>query len=228
MGDIRVNCGTCGQKYAVPDGITVMALKCLKCGTPVSLSSAASGDAKNMIAEPVKLTFARPPADGETAVIEREVIVDAPAVNEVVKNRRVSTGRDTSMLMGWLALLGVAGLMILFQWRYTEWAAFAPYYVVIRNSLLALVSLLLVLEAWEDGIGKGALSLFFPPYLVLYALQEADSRLVRGLFFGAVIALGAEVFLLPSHSLLMALGPALQGLTERVDGWIAVASREPI
>jgi hypothetical protein len=46
--------------------------------------------------------------------------------------------------------------------------------------------------------------------------------------FGIVIGMAAEIFLLPSHSLLLAIGPAVNAFTENIDNWIAIASREPV
>jgi hypothetical protein len=207
-------------------------ISCLKCGAPLTPDTqnptpAQAADAeKDGRALSIANRKSNDTLNGEEEV--REVLLDVTSVDKVMETSRGSQRSESPAMLAIPALIVVTGAMVLFQFRSDAWSEYTLHYEFGRNILLVGIWLLLVLEAWRDSLGKGALSLLFPPYVMLYALRESESGLLRGAIFGMFLGLCTEAFLIPDAAILQSLGPAAQGMVDQVDSWIALASKEPV
>ena len=230
MSDIRVSCAKCSQKYDLPDDTDAGDINCLRCGAPLTLNgqSPVSRSSVGKDKDGGGLSFANRNSDdmpnrGEEI---REVLLEVTSVDRVMAASRGAQKVESPAMLAVPSLLVVAGAMVLFQYRFDAWSVSSVHYEFGRNILLVGAWLLLVLEACRASMDKGALSLFFPPYVMLYALRETKSGLLRGAFSGLLIGLCTEAFLIPDAAILQALGPAAQGMVDQVGSWIEFASIE--
>jgi len=232
MSDIRVSCAKCSQKYDLPEDTDGVEINCLKCGAPLTLDTQnpeplqSAKEVKGGSSLSLANRKANDTLNGEEEI--RDVVLEVTSVDKVMETSRSAQRSESPVLLAIPALLVVAGAMIFFQYRSDVWSEYTLHYEFARNILLVGIWLLLVLEAWRDSVGKGALSLLFPPFVILYALRETESGLLRGAFFGVLLGLCTEAFLIPDAAILQALGPAAQGMVDQVDSWIQLASKEPV
>ena len=140
----------------------------------------------------------------------------------------VAITKDYSSYVSALVFLLVGGLMVLFQYFAPHLQGYADMYRLVRNLLIVVAWLMIVYIAFQDEIARGLLSVVFPPYLMLYVTGQVESGWVRGLFFGVLLGVCAEAYLLPNSSLILGLGPAANDFIERVTHWINTISRRPV
>lgn len=136
--------------------------------------------------------------------------------------------RDLGSLISGTVFLLVGGLMVGFQYFAPTLEPYAHEYILFRNVLATAAVILIAYSAAQDGIFRGLLCVFFPPYLFLYATGQEESPWLRGIFMGVLLGLCAEAFLLPEKSLILELGPTINSLIEQVENWMALASRPPV
>jgi hypothetical protein len=130
-----------------------------------------------------------------------------------------------SAWLGWLLFAAILGGTLAFQLGIAPAArnAWLPFYVSVRNAMVVLAVVLVIREAWQEGIAQGVLCTLLPPYLLLYAIAKPDSYLLRALVFGLLAGIVAEGWFLPGTSLVSSAGPALQILIDHVNGALAAA-----
>lgn len=223
MSEISVKCPECSQEYQIPPHVTVMGLKCLECGTPMSAAagkSAAVRTESDEISAPMHAMTAAPALAGGS--------IDPDAVPENPLRALAVSNRDLSSIISGVLFLLVGGLMVGFQFLAPSLEPYAYEYIIVRNILAAAAVILMAHSAAQDGILRGLLCVFFPPYLLLYATSQEESGWLRGLFLGVMLGLCAEAFLLPEASLILEIGPAISAMIERVENWMALASRPPV
>jgi hypothetical protein len=131
-------------------------------------------------------------------------------------------------LAGQFWLILIAGAMLAFQYGAPDVREYLPWYVMGRNVLLAGIVSWILVDAWRSSVGHGLTCMFFPPYILLYAIGQVESVLLRGLVFGLLIGLTGEAWLLPSQSLVLSLGPMFSSLVDQVNSWMAAAARPPV
>jgi hypothetical protein len=229
MPEISIHCPNCNKSHAVADDVSFAQMRCLQCGCP--LAAPREQPEPGMLgpqpsAPPVHLTLATPgstlavPGPGAVKVIREKT---GPGVNTALGRKAAQRkyAPAISTWLGWILLVVIAGGLIGFQSFAAELRDYLPFYVAARNALFVLVGLLVIHDAWQDSLSQGLLCLLIPPYLLLYAIANLESNIVRALFFALMAGIGAEAWLLPQHSLIMGLGPNLHQLVDTVNGLIA-------
>ncbi len=166
---------------------------------------------------PPALPGAEPAAGGP-------VVHAAPKV-QTHKEKEV---RESPKWVPWVVLLVIAGGLLGFQWKFELFDQYTLFYVWGRNVIAIAAYLMIVLVAFQDGLGPGALCLAIPPYLLVYAGSSVESGILRGMIFGISLALIGEMFLLPEQSLFVAMGENMNEIIDTVDSLIVKASDSPI
>ncbi len=228
MAEINIQCPNCNKSHEIADDVTIAVLRCLQCGCPLTAPSEQPVPAMLEADSPapqVRLTLATAgvslavPGPGAVNVLRETT---GPGVSTAL-GRKAGQRKyvpAVSTWLGWILLAVIGAGMIGFQYFADDLRAYVPYYVAFRNALFVLVGLLVIHDAWQDSLSQGLLCVVIPPYLLLYAFASLESNIVRALFFSLIAGLGAEAWLLPQHSLIMAVGPGLHELIETVNGLI--------
>ena len=96
-----------------------------------------------------------------------------------------------------------------------------------RDVSVASASLLVIFVAVQDGTGQGLLSLFVPFYILYYAFVRLDSYWIRGLFAAVYLALGTELYFMPSEARIVTLQKTMNERIDGVSGLMKRASEPP-
>jgi hypothetical protein len=203
---------------------------CLVCKAPLGLPTGVKAESglslkrsSNPNSPPVSLTDVEAPEDEEISLVDVAQAAAGVPIAVDVHAGRAEEGQSR----GWISLLAfcaVAALLIGFQYKHEDFSSYATFYFWGRNLLAAAVFLLVVLIAFQDNLGSGAVCLFIPPYSLVYVSSNIESHLLRGVFFGVVAALATEVYLMPDASVAGAIGYAMGNLIDTVDNLILRAS----
>ena len=127
----------------------------------------------------------------------------------------------------WQAILGfllVAGTMGYFLMHVDQYRGYLQYYIWGRNIVFLGTSLLIIIIAYHDSIGHGAVALLFPPYMLWYAWTRLESYLLKGLFYGIVAVLIAEVYYLREDAIATHVQHFASEFVTTVDGLIERAA----
>ena len=222
MSEVRVCCPSCDVRYVFPDGTSVNHLTCRHCGGLLT----AARKSMDMPAPAVAVGHAirmRPLAAGH-GIAPNSLI----GIDDLLADRRhddYTYAPPVSAWLGWVLFAAILGGMLAYQMGIPNpsTSTWLPYYASARNALFVLAGLLVIRDAWQDGVGQGVLCLLLPPYLLLYAISKLDSYLLRGLVFGLLGGVVAEGWFMPGASLVTSFGPALQGLIDHVNSALAAA-----
>ncbi len=228
MADVALKCGDCHHETVMSEFVADDKRVCRACGGRL----APAGDAPERSDAPAMQvrTAARPPpvpASGGAsprpeAGPRREIPAD--------RYRRQMEGerpRGYSSLLALLLTLFCAAVWIGWQGLAVEREGVRSAYLAGRWVLLAAGVGLVLADAFREGTGKGLLGLFFPPYLLVYALTHVESYWRRSLLLGAVMGLLAEVHFLPAQSLLLRGQSRIDQGIEWIGGHVKRAGEDP-
>lgn len=228
---MRIKCEECGQKYEVSKPVKDdEALKCLECGSMMSFPQTSADSSLAGPSEP-RLSLTGEPLEGVGRIPPAPKIrlkADGTPLVETDLQPPVAITKDQSSYVSAFVFLAVGGLMILFQYFAPHLQVYAEMYIMVRNISIVVAWLMIVTIAFQDEIGRGLLSVVFPPYLMLYVTGQVESGWVRGFFFGVLLGVCAEAYLLPNTSLILGLGPSANDFIERVTHWINAISRRSV
>jgi hypothetical protein len=229
MPDIAIKCSECDREYRVSEYATVDGMNCLTCGAGLQMpDSADSSDLRlqqgRRSASPLPHSSVSPPKEDEGVV---PVIASIHAMKQAgLKDE--GKGREFPKWVPYAIALLVMGAFIGFQWKADEFGQYQTIYEWSRN-IVALGSwLLVVLVAFQDGLGPGALCLFIPPYSLFYTMACVESALLRGVFYGILVSMVVETYLLQDHSIVLAMGTGMNAFIDHVDALMVKASDSPI
>jgi hypothetical protein len=217
MPDITIVCKECGREHKISEYAKIEKMNCAGCSQPLEMPRKAAAQAGISVRQgPPKVPDKMP---------------DAPKV--VVESDTVSTSKvhdkevELSKPPLWQAVVcfgAVAGIMGYFLMHWQQYQGYLQYYLWARN-ILALGTIVLILViAYHDAIGHGAVCLVFPPYMLWYAWTRLESYALRGLFFGIIAVLAAEVYYMPEYSVGLKIQEIAGNLVTTVDGLIERAA----
>ena len=152
------------------------------------------------------------------------VVYAAPQVNVHASEEVSAPPRWVAWVVGALVLAALIG----FQYLSDQLDSYLTYYIWVRNLIGIAAYTLVVLLAFQDHVGPGALCLFIPPYTLLYTSSSVESGILRGAFYGIVIVFITEIYFLPEESLMLAFGYWLNEVIDDVDHLIIKAGESPI
>ncbi len=193
MSDVTVECSRCRRTLTLSEYSLEAGLSCPSCQTP--LPAAAS----NGRAEALKLKALAAPA---ASILEREANVLPGTRGKAAEIRRQRRPRP---LLGLLLFLAVSGAMLAWQWLASRNSALIEAYSLGRYGLLALVWVLVMLEAFQDSNSQGLACLLIPFYILFYAASRVASYWRQALFFAAVVTVATEPYLMPKACLIFHL-----------------------
>lgn len=232
MPDILIQCPECSREYKVSEYATVDNMMCMTCGAQLSRPSRLPGLAGAALR--VKragrggglgaVAPALPDVPDALAIAGGPVVCPAPVV-------QVHRGEKVREQPRWLSLtvaLLVLGALVAFQYFADRLDDYVTYYVWVRSGLALVAYGLVVMLAFQDHLGYGALCLVIPPYSLFYTAASVESGVLRGVFYAMVVAALTEVYFLPDHSALLAAGQVVNELIRDIDGLILKASESPI
>lgn len=232
MPDITITCPECGREYRLSEYAKVEGISCLTCGAILRKPRYEQGTGGLKLKSLGSILPPPVPASGAAvmaAVAIATPVAEAPASHPVPHHdiHHEGEAHDSpkwlSVVIATLVLAAFAG----FQYFAKDLAQYETAYFWARNLLAAGSYLLVVMLAFQDGLGPGALCVVIPPYSLFYASSSIESAWVRGIFFGTVLAMVTEVYFIPDTSLVMAGGQAFQQMVAWVDGLMVSASESP-
>ena len=218
MPDIKVVCRECGREHKISEYAKIENLNCAECKAPLVLPKQVSAEASITVAQP---KVPQPHAPNPPPAVH-QVQVDTVSTASV-HDKEV----EITKTPWWQAILGfaaVAGLMGYFLMHWQQYEGYLQYYIWGRNIIFLGTSLLILVIAYHDSIGFGAVCIVFPPFMVWYAWTRLESHLLRGVFFGIVAVLVAEVYYLPEYAIALHVQHFLGELVVTIDGLIERAA----
>ena len=231
MADILIKCNACGAETKVSEYASSGAVACSACGAQLNLpnsgKTASRLQVRKIDAHQRATLTDREPAT--TAAEDRDRAQSAAKAEEVLKgvHKIREKVKRPSSIWGWLIFLAVAGGLIGAQYVIKDNALVAQYYPMTRDVSAAIASVLVILVAFQDGTGQGLLSLFVPFYILYYAFVRLDSYWIRGLFAAVYLALGTELYFMPSEARIVSAQKTVSQGIENVGRLVQRASDAP-
>jgi hypothetical protein len=209
MADILTKCRKCGRETKVSEYATAGAVMCPGCGTPLEFQSAAPNQARLQVRRMDRVERSdtltgevneRLTPQGE-AISAAQRIATADIYEGVHKARQKI--RMPLAIWNWIAFAALAGLLVGAQWYTTVIdPAYFEFYFWGRFAVWGLITLLILMVAFEDSTSQGLLCLFAPLYILYYAAVRVEYYWLRGLFMAVVVGLGAELYYLEDDAAL--------------------------
>lgn len=86
---------------------------------------------------------------------------------------------------------------------------------LLRIVLVGGFWLVLMIEAFTADMMQGLFCVFFPPYAFVYGLLFSDAGPLRGLTFGILLFLGAEIYFTPKDALALHIRDGVQEIVDK-------------
>ena len=224
MPDITISCSECAREYRISEYATVDGLSCRTCGAKMRKPSHEKNSALSLRSKSSSqmLSDWHPGDDDQSA--------SGPGVHPapIVSTHHVDKVAHAPRWLAGIVMLIVAGVLIVFQYKADMFQGYLSEYAVARNVVIAAAYLFVVLAAFKEHIGPGAVCLFFPPYALVYSMTSVESWLLRGVLYGMVIGLITETYLLPNDALFMNASREMNSFIASVDTMMVRASDSPI
>ena len=224
MGDIVLQCRSCGHEFKVSEFISEDYCRCPLCESLVKV-------VRRPQSGPVlQLRDEKAAGKGSQDEEPPAVTSSAAAPGKAVFAEIHRTPRGP-LLPGWLitwsGFLSVGGILVGMEYLLSAGFPQGVYYFQIRNALGILIYLLTLLSAFNDSALQGLVCLVFPPYLLYYVAVRSEVRLLRGAFLALLVALAAELHFLPDASLISELQRAFNELVEAAGAGMERLSAPP-
>lgn len=136
-----------------------------------------------------------PPAEATPSTAQTPLVI-----NDVHKIRQKVKGQ--SPLWGWLIFLVLGGALVGWQYYVGENPGSIKSYLLTRLVLFSLIQLVVILLAFDDGLGQGILCLLLPFYFLYYIFVRMENLTLRGLFAAMYLAMATELYFIPSQALI--------------------------
>ena len=232
MPDILIQCPECSREFKISEYATLENMKCATCGAILSRPESAQRTREPSLrlkrgGRPPRLPGVAPtlPDVPDALAIAGGPVVYAAPMVDVHQTEEI---RDAPRWVSWAVALLVVGTLIGFQYFSQRLESYLAYYMWARSGLALAAYAMVVVLAFKDHVGPGLICLFLPPYALVYSASSVESGLLRGILYGMVIVLIAEVYFLPEHAALLAAADLVDRMIDNVDGLIIKASESPI
>ena len=210
MSDVLLVCGKCKRECKVSEFASPDTLCCPTCKTLLQLPEKVQATKLRMRKPEEPVT-----TDGKTAAPPSTIITTlttAPApettpstaqtpmvINDVHKIRQNVKGQNP--LWGILIFLLVGGALIGWQYYVGENPGSMKPYLLTRLTLFSIIQLVIILLAFDDGLGQGILCLLLPFYFLYYIFVRYENLTLRGLFAAVYLAMATELYFIPEQAL---------------------------
>ena len=211
MSDVLLVCGRCKRECKVSEFASPDTLCCPDCKTLLQLP-------EKVQVTKLRMRNAGEPGstDGQTTTSPSTIITNltgAPVteatpstaqtplvINDVHKIRQKVKGQ--SPLWGLLIFVVLGGALIGWQYYVGENPGSIRPYLLTRLILFAAVQLVVILLAFDDGLGQGILCLLLPFYFLYYIFVRMENVTLRGLFAAVYLGMATELYFIPSQALI--------------------------
>jgi hypothetical protein len=232
VADIIVRCGHCGRDNKVSEYAADGGVVCAGCDQALNLPTMERGADKlrmrkiatnqgdTLTGRDMSRTEGEENISATTAAAMNKVLDDVHRARTKVKN--------PFAIWSWLAFFGLGGLLVGAQYLVANgYAEYMQYYQIARLVSVGLVSLLVLIVAFEDGSGQGLLCLFAPLYILYYAFMRVEYYWLRGLFMAVVVAIGTEMYFMKDQAMATIAQTHVNNFIQLVSKQISRASESP-
>ncbi len=230
MADVTLNCKDCGNTITLSEFATAAASVCQACGGAYE-KTGLGAESEDSHADKSRLrVLRRGPDEGVTlrgeTVAPKPSFEHAPRVIPGVSSDQAQAKprRSPGRSLGALVLLAAGILFIGPQAVADSYPTIHSVYLSVRLYLLMAIWIGVTVEALRESSFRGLLSLFFPPYVLLYALSRVERAWLRSLVLAAALMLGAEMHFLGDTALLRQAQESINSGIRTVEGLIQRAS----
>ena len=203
MADILLKCLECGRENKVSEYASPETRVCASCHHVLQIPESEKKSARlqmRRIENQQAETLTGGTADYVLEEkVRRESSVAAAAVLDDVHKVREKVKRPHAV-WGYLTFLIAGGILIGLQYMMKQRPDLIQTYELARIGVSAIGAILLLMVAFRDSTFQGLLCLFVLPYAIYYAAVRLESYWIRGVFFGVIAALCAELHFMPSQA----------------------------
>ncbi len=232
MADITVTCPSCGASASFSEYVSPETLLCPGCKQAISLPKienqtrlrvrkATQSTASDTVDTDLSSLVAAPPPALEPAPAKPGLDI----MSQTHKERGRSKG--PSKIMGIVLFILLAGVLIGAQALAQKGEFPLDYYIWGRLGVMAVVMLLVLTAAFDDGLLQGFLCLLLPFYVIYYCLARMETYWLRGLFLALCAALGAEFYFMKDQAFLILAQRQLNQFIASVSNTIQWAGEAP-
>jgi transcription initiation factor TFIIIB Brf1 subunit/transcription initiation factor TFIIB len=232
VADIILKCPKCGKENKVSEYAVQGSVVCASCQAPLDIPAAE----KAMRLQVRKIAHhQRETLTGKESVTRDDVVTreskaqeTAGVLGEVHKARtKVKTPNFVWALIPFLVLTaGLLGAQYMIKFH-PEQGGWMHKFVLGRSITYGLVYLLVLLAAFEDSVGQGALCLFIPPYTLYYVFVRLEAYWLRGCFFAMCLSVFAEVYFVPKQAIFTIGQAHFDNFVETVNNLVQRAGEPP-
>ena len=203
MADIILKCLECGRENKVSEYASPETRVCASCHHALQIPEQDKKSARlrmrrinNQQAE--TLTGGTADYVLEEKVRRESSVATAAVLSEVHKVREKV--KRPHAFWGYLTFLIAGGILIGLQYMMKQRPDLIQMYELARIGVSAIGAILLLFVAFQDSAFQGLLCLFVLPYAIYYAAVRLESYWIRGIFFGVIAALCAELHFMQSQA----------------------------
>lgn len=232
MADITLKCPKCGKQNKVSEYAEPGSAICSSCQAaldiPVSEKALRLSVRKISHHQRATLTGREPVTKDDVVTRDSKAQETAAVLGEVHKSRqKVKTPNFIWMLIPFLIV--TAGLV---GWQYMSKQhpgdpRWLHQFVLGRSIAYSLIYLLVLLSAFEDSVGQGALCLLLPPYTLYYVFVRLEAYWLRGCFFAMCVSIVAELYYVPKYAIFTIGQAYFDHFVDTVNGIVQRAGEPP-
>lgn len=207
MADITLKCPKCGKQNKVSEYAAQGSVACASCQAPLDIP--ASDSALHLQVRKIAhhqretLTGRETVTKDDEADRTSKAQETAAVLGEVHKARhKTKTPNFIWMLVPFLILtVGLIGWQHMIK-LHPENGRWLHQFILTRSITYGLVYVLVLLAAFEDGVGQGALCLFIAPYTLYYVFVRLEAYWLRGCFLAMCLSILTELYYVPGQAVL--------------------------
>jgi hypothetical protein len=232
VADISLKCPKCGKQNKVSEYAAQGSVFCTSCQAPLDIPVSEKS---------LRLTVRkighhqRETLSGRDAVTKDDQATrkskareSAAVLGEVHKVRHKSkTPNVVWMLVPFLILMaGLVGSQYMIKAHPWD-SPLLHRFLIGRTITYSLTYILVLLSAFEDSVGQGAICLFFPPYTLYYVFVRLEAYWLRGCFFAMCLSILAELYFVPAQAVIVMGQAHFNNFVDNVSGLVQRASEPP-
>jgi len=204
VADIILKCVACGRENKVSEYASPEALVCLSCHHALDIPEPEKRSAKlqmrRLDGQHAETLTGETRDNVVEEKIRRDSAVASAAVLGDVHKAREKVSRPHAF-WSYLTFLLVSGTLVGLQYMMKQRPELMETYEWARIGFGAIGVVLLLVVAFQDSAFQGLLCLLLP-YAIYYAAVRLETYWIQGIFMGVIVALCAELYFMPSQSVI--------------------------
>ncbi len=207
MADVTIKCPQCGKQVTVSEFVDPESLTCSECEAKLGMPKSTAPRQRPIT------TVLRPaekkadPAQQKPLDPARQKLIDKSTRKARKKSRKLAKGKPKSAtdqsvwrmrqyILSWVMFVILALILCSFRWGSfltKDAAATFKEYGMIGFAVLSLV---VIIDAFSEDMFEGLLCLFIPGYLLYYLFAKSDSFFLRALVAAFGLSSGLDAYIL--------------------------------